>query len=355
MDRIRIINVLSINLCNRYRKKMKRTTILDIAQYLGLTTSTVSRALNNNTRISATTIARVKKAAKKLNYQPNALATALRSGSSKTIGVIVPALNRNFFASIIKNIEDVAKKEGYRVIITQSYDETENEIAAIETLLNASVDGILASVSKQTEDFWHFNKIIERKIPLVLFDRTSPNLDVAQVVIDDYWAAYNATEYLIKKGCKKIAHFTSSHKITIYKERYRGYLDALKDFKIPFDNKLVLESKLQLEDGKESIDKIIKYKPDGIFAASDYSLMGALQYLKLNKIKVPQEIRLFGFGNEPFTEFTTPTISTVDQKSIEMGTKSAKLIFEKIKNKTLNSETEKIILKPELIIRESSK
>ncbi len=310
--------------------------------------------MNNNYRISAKTIAKVKKAAIKLNYQPNALASALRSGNSKTLGIIVPILNRNIFSSVIKAVQDVAKAEGYKIIITQSYDEVDNEIEAIETLLNAHVDGILASIAKQTKDYGHFQKVIERNIPLIIFDRYTPNLDVSQVIIDDYWAGYHATKVLINNGCKKIAHFTSSQNIAIYNERLRGYKDAILDSGLDLDQNLIIESKLQIEDGKESMEKLMKFKPDALFSTSDNALIGAIQHLKLNKIRIPQDIKVFGFGNEPFTEFTSPTISTVDQKSLEMGTKAAKLIFDKIKNKSLITEIEKIILKPELIIRESS-
>ncbi|MGL4631981.1 MAG: LacI family DNA-binding transcriptional regulator, partial [Leadbetterella sp.] len=298
---------------------MKKTTITDIADFLGLTTSTVSRALNNNERISAETIKKVKKAAIKLNYKPNSFAMALRSGKSKTLGIIIPVLNRNFFSNVVKAIDDVANSEGYRIIITQTYESKENEIAAIDTLIHSNVDGILACITKKTDTFDHFNAVAQSDIPIVMFDRTSPEINTSQVIIDDYWAAYSATKLLIQKGCKKIVHFTSETQITIYKERLRGYMDALKEAKIEINEEYIIRSKMQLEDGITSMEKALLLKPDAVFSASDYSTMGALQTLKKHNVAIPKTIRLIGFGNEPFTEFTTPTLSTIDQKSIEMG------------------------------------
>lgn len=333
----------------------KKATISEIADRLNITASTVSRALNNNPRISEETIKKVKKMAKKLNYEPNNLASALRSGKSKVIGVILPILNRNFFSSVLRGIEDVSNSYNYKVIISQSYDLFENEVQAIDTLFSARVDGIIASIAKTTTNYTHFNKIIDRKIPLILFDRTNPKINTSQVVIDDYMAAYQMTQFLIQQGCKKIAHFTSFHKINIYKDRLRGYTDALTDNNIAVDTELIIASNLQLEDGVESMEKILSKKPDAVFSASDYAVVGAMQVLKLKNMAVPQQIALAGFGNEPFTMFTEPALSTVDQMSIEMGSKAAELLFQKIYNEVKNVLPQKIVLQPKLIFRDSTK
>ncbi|RDV15322.1 LacI family transcriptional regulator [Pontibacter diazotrophicus] len=333
-----------------------KVTIHDIAEKLNITASTVSRALNNNPRISELTRKAVLKTAKQLNYQPNHIAAALRHGKSHIIGIIVPTADRAFFSSVVRGIEDMANNLNYKVIICQSYDNYEKEIQTIDALLSARVDGIIASIGKNTENFDHFKRIQAEGIPLVLFDRTTDALEVSQVMIDDYLGAYKVVEHLIQQGCRRIAHFTSPKKVSIFKERLRGYSDALSDYGIPYDEELVVQSNLQLVDGRESMEKLLKLKerPDGVFSASDYGAMGAMQVLKENKFKIPQEVALAGFSNDPFTSFTDPALTTVDQFSMTMGKKTAEIFFEQLKSGNKEAVPQKIVLKPELIIRESS-
>jgi len=336
--------------------KKEKATIHDIAEKLKITASTVSRALNDNPRISQATKKKVLKAAQQLNYQPNLIASALRSGKSKLIGVIVPTANRNFFSSVIRGIEEFANNLNYKIVISQSYDEYEKEVQNVETLLNARVDGIIASIGKTTENFDHFEKIINKGIPLVLFDRVTKELEVSQVVIDDYLGAYQAVDHLIKNGARRIIHFSSAQRINIYRERKRGYEDALRDNEIAADPSLIFYSKMQLEDGREMMEKIIEedVKFDAVFSSSDYSIMGAMQVLKEHGYKIPQQVKLVGFGNEPFTSFTEPTITTIDQKSIPMGKITAETFFELLNKTSSDTLANKTILKPELIIRGSS-
>ncbi len=334
-----------------------KATIHDIAEKLKVTASTVSRALNNNPRISDATKKKVLKAAKELNYQPNNIASALRSGRSKLIGVIVPTANRNFFSSVIRGIEEIANSLNYKVVISQSYDDYEKEMQTVEALLNAQVDGVIASIGKTTLQVDHFKQILRKGIPLVLFDRVTNELDVSQVVIDDYYGAFQATEHLIEEGCKRIVHFSNSQNINIYKERKRGYEDALLKHGITVDPELIRFSKLQLEDGRASMQEVIDSNIpfDAVFSASDYSIMGAMQVLKENGYKLPDDVKLVGFGDEPFTSFTEPTLTTVNQKSIPMGRITAETFFEILNEKDkINSIPKKTILKPELIIRNSS-
>jgi LacI family transcriptional regulator len=339
-------------------KNNDKATIHDIAHKLNITASTVSRALNNHPRISEATKKAVQKAAKQLNYQPNHIAAALRNGKSNIIGVIVPTADRSFFSSVVRGIEEIANKANYNVMICQSYDSYQKEVMNVEALLNARVDGVIASLAKETENLDHFNKIIEKGIPLILYDRASEKLEVSQVVIDDYQAAYKAVEHLIQQGCKKIAHFTSTRKISIYKERLRGYQDAIKDYNLPEDADLIFESDLQLEDGRTGMQNLLKLAtpPDAVFSASALGAMGAMQVLKENNIKIPEEVALFGFSNEPFTSFTDPPLSTVDQMSLRMGNSAAEIFLEHIaaaKNKK-TVHPQKTVLKPELVIRASS-
>lgn len=336
--------------------KRKKATIHDIASKLGITASTVSRALNNHPRISDATKKLVNKTAKEINYQPNNIAAALRNGKSKLIGIVVPTVNRDFFSSVVRGIEEIANQFNYKVIISQSYDNYDQEVQTVDALLSARVDGVIISIGKNTEEIEHLERVVDKGIPLVLFDRISEEIEVNQVVIDDYMGAYKTVEHLIENGYKKIAHFTNPRKINIYSERLRGYMAALADNGLDFDQNLVIESNMQLEDGKVCTLKLLDngLDFDAIFSSSDYAAMGALQVLKEKGFSVPDQIGLAGFGNEPFTTFTTPSLTTVDQVSIPMGNVAAELFFELLKADPKKFIPQKTVLKPELIIRESS-
>jgi LacI family transcriptional regulator len=331
-------------------------TIHDIAKELNITASTVSRALNDNPRISEATKKAVLKVAKRLNYQPNHIAAALRNGRSNIIGIIVPTADRSFFGSVIRGIEEVAKNAHYNVMICQSHDDYESEVSTVEALLNARVDGIIVSFAKNTENFDHFRKVYDKGIPLVLFDRSFQGLDVSRVVIDDYLGAYQATEHLIQQGCRRIAHFTSLKKISIYKERLRGYREALEAYSIPYRNELVLESYLQYEDGRVGLDQLLQLKelPDAIFSASAYSAVAALSACKEKGITVPEQIAIVGFANEDFTSFCDPPMSTVDQQSMQIGNAAAEIFLEQISVGRQRFVPKRIVLTPELIVRRSS-
>lgn len=336
--------------------KKERATIHDIAEKLNITASTVSRALRGHPRISAETKKAVLKVAQKLNYQPNHIAAALRNGRSNIIGIIVPTADRSFFSSVIRGIEEIANASHYNVMICQTYDNYKKEVATVEALLNARVDGIIASHGKETADFSHFLKAKERGIPVILFDRSNDDLEVSQVVIDDYLGAYKATEHLIQQDCKRIAHFTNTLNISIYKERLRGYHDALINNGLKFDESMVVSSNLQAEDGRTSMLQLLKLKeiPDGIFSASALSIAGAMQVLKERNIKVPDQVALVGFSNESFMLFTEPPLTAVDQHSMRMGNAAAEIFLEEMSSDRLKFIPQKIVLKPELIIRQSS-
>jgi LacI family transcriptional regulator len=336
--------------------RKRRTTIHDIAKKLGISASTVSRALHDHPRISKATKKAVHKTAERLHYQPNHIAAALRNGKGNVIGIIVPTADRSFFSSVVRGIEEIANAANYNVMICQTHDLYLKEVATVEALLNARVDGIIASIAKETENFDHFRKLKEKGIPLVLFDRSNDELEVSNVIIDDYLGAYKAVEHLVQQGCEKIAHFTSRKKVSIYRERYRGYREALEFYNIAFDESLVLESDLQLEDGRQCMEQLLsKAKvPDGIFSSSDYCAMGALQVLREKGISSPNQIAIVGFSNEPFTSFSEPTISTVDQHSMRMGNAAAEIFLEQILAGNKVFIPKKTVLKPDLIIRKSS-
>ncbi|MEM0933068.1 MAG: LacI family DNA-binding transcriptional regulator [Bacteroidota bacterium] len=337
-------------------ENLKKTTIHDIAEKLNVTASTVSRALNGNPRISENTRKAVLKTARELNYEPNQIASALRSGRTQLIGMLVPNINRAFFSSIIRGVEEVANSLNYRVIVSQSNEVFDNEENAVKAFLNARVDGIIASIGKNTQHFDHYQQVLERGLPLVLFDRTTPSLQTSQVVIDDYQGAYLATSHLIEQGCSKIVHFTTERKIAIYKERYRGYTNALEDHGIQMDETLVFSGNLQLEDGRSHTKSLMENNKDfdAIFSASDYAAMGAMQVLKENGLKIPEDVALIGFLNEPFTSFTDPPLTSVNQFPIEMGHTAAHLFFNALNSGKKKVVPKKTVLQPELIVRGSS-
>lgn len=336
--------------------KKEKTTIHDIARKLNITASTVSRALKDHPRISTETKKAVLKVAEKLNYQPNHIAAALRNGRSNTIGIIVPTIDRSFFSSVVRGIEEVANKARYNVMICQSYDNFEKEVQTINALLNAQVDGVIASFAKDTDDFSHFMKVKEKGIPLVMFDRGNNDLEVSHVVVDDYFGSYKGVEHLIQQGCTRIAHFTSFRKISIYKDRMRGYREALEAHGLSFDPDLIVESNLQLEDGRESMEKLLKLPklPDAVFSASAFGALGAMQVLKERNIRIPEDVALVAFTNEQFCAVTEPPITAIDQHSMRMGNAAAEIFLEEINKEDVKFIPQKIVLKPELVIRQSS-
>jgi LacI family transcriptional regulator len=333
----------------------KKTTIYDIAEKLNITAATVSRALNNNSKISLATRELVQKTALKMNYEQNKVALALKIGKSFHVGVIVPRIDSNFFGSIIHGIEEELYPEGYHVIICQTHDLESREIENINTLLNAQVDGILMSISSPDIDKKIFSQVLKKNIPLVFFDRKLDIEGVSSVTINDFEGAYNATKQLIEQGCKRIVHLNGNSKLEIFQQRFKGYKQALIDSGLKFNSDFVIETKSDVEEGKRVGKMLLTMEtlPDGIFSSSDFTALGVIQELKANGIKIPEDICIAGFANEPFTKFMELSITTVDQSPIEMGKIAAKVFLEQLKTKG-NKIEKKIVLTPQLLVRESS-
>ncbi|MBC3538826.1 LacI family DNA-binding transcriptional regulator [Rufibacter sediminis] len=336
---------------------MKKTTIHDIARELDVTFSTVARALNDHPAISAATKAAVLETAKRLNYQQNKLASSLRSGRTNVIGIIVPSLDTSFFSSVVHGLEKVMNENGYSMLLYQTGESLSQEQKGIETFLQSRVDGIISSVSGEVEIKEFYEQISKRQVPLLFFDRAINELPVPSVTINDYRAGFLATEHLIGQGYKNIAHLTSDQNLTIFKERFRGYRDALQRYNLPVDEKMIFKGKLSLEFGKESVQQMLDKQMnfDAVFAAEDYTAMGALQLLLEKGYKVPEEIGIMGFANEAFGAFVTPSLSTVDQQTIRMGEETAHLFLKLIGSKDYYGTTpERIVLDPILLPRRSS-
>jgi|TARA_B110000305_G_C19404874_1_gene622150 LacI family transcriptional regulator len=335
----------------------KKSTIKDIANVLGITPSAVSKALNNNPRISEKTKIAVQQVAKNLNYQPNHLASALRKGKSNLVGVIIPRANSNFFSSVVEKMEEVLNSHGYNVIMTQSNESYEKECRNIDALLYTQVDGVIASMANETVELEYYQKIKSKGIPLILFDRGENDLEVDYVGIDDYMTSQMVVKHLVEQGCKRIAHIAGFQHSRIYKNRIRGYKDALVEFDLPISKDLIIESNLGIDDGRRSMKKLLELpiRPDAIYAAGDWAALGALQVLKEVGIKVPEEMALVGFSNEPFTSFVSPPISTINQHNSEIGRITAETFLDRMENPSKEVTLNKIILEAELIIRQSSK
>ncbi len=346
-------------MCTRLHSLSQKITIHDIARDLNLTSGTVSRALNDHPRISIETKRLVQEKAKELKYQRNKLASSLRSGKSHTIGVIIPSAQMNFFGSVVHGIEMMASSNGYSIILYQTEETTALEKKAIETFLSARVDGILASVAKETVDFGHYKELQKRQIPLIFFDRTNEEMKVPSVVIDDYKGAFLATEHLINNGYERVAHVSGPQHIKGFQDRFRGYTDALKAHKIKIDKKLIYHGDISIESGKAAVDYYFKLDniPDAVFAVEDFTALGVIKGLKERKINIPGEFGVIGFANESFGQHITPSLSSVDQQTVQMGKKALGLLMNIIKMQDRNAaiaSCEKIVLEPLLCFRDSS-
>ncbi len=332
------------------------TTIHDIAKKLNIAASTVSRALNDNPLISESTRIRIKKTAEEMGYRPNVMAANFRTKRTNTIGVIVPLINRHFFSSVISGIEDVAYKQGFAVSISQSNDNFEKENKIAHTLFANRVDGIILSIAMETKSFDHLKLFAERKIPLVFFDRVVEEIEAHKIVVDDFGGGYRATQHLIEQGRKRIAHIGGPLNLKIYATRQEGFCSALKDADLAIDDSLIVNNSLTREDGVRALKKLLQVpdKPDAIFCANDTTALSAILYLKEIGVKVPKEIAIVGFSNEPFSEVVTPSITTIKQPGFEMGQKAAELIIQQILNKEKETKYETITMPTELVVRNSS-
>jgi len=335
-----------------------RTTIQHIADELKLTPATVSRALNNHPRISAETKRIVSETALRLNYRRNKIASSLRTGKSFTIGVIIPSARINFFGSVVHGIETLASEYGYHTIIYQSEETPELEVKAIEAFLGARVDGILASMAKQATDFSHYTDLKKRNVPLVLFDRSNDSLNIPSVVIDDYKGGYYATEHLINQGYKRIAHLAGPQRFQTFQNRLQGYRDALKKYNMEEDEKLIYIGDISIDKGKKAADYFLELTipPDAVFAVEDFSALGLLKRFKERDIKIPEEMGVIGFANEDFDEHISPTLSSIDQQTVQMGREAFKMLLGLIEKGSVKEDdnSPKIILEPIPFYRESS-
>jgi LacI family transcriptional regulator len=337
-------------------EKKTSVTIHDIARELRVSASTVSRALNDNPRISKSTREKIKALALKLGYQPNTIASNLRTQKTHTIGIVVPLINRHFFSTFISGVEDVAFEAGYNVIISQSKDLLQKEKQIVSSMFSNRVDGLITSLSMQTDDFEHFQMFTNKNIPLIFFDRIAPQLEANKIIVDDFACGYSATQHLIDQGYQRIAHLAGPTVLNTYHDRMEGYKSALKKNQLPVEDELIICNRLTRMDGQQAIKQLLDLKnpPDAVFCGNDTSALSMIVYLKSQGIRIPEDFGIVGFSNEPFSEVVTPSISTLKQPAQEMGRKAAELIINEIENKEFPRTYQTIVMPTELIIRESS-
>ena len=333
---------------------MKHATIVDIARKLKISPSTVSRALSNHPDIRKETKEKVGKVAKELRYSPNPIAKSLKSSRSTTIGVLVPEIKHDFFSSAISGIEEVAYQSGYTIILCQSNESYEREVVNTTALMHYRVAGVIVSISQSTKNGEHFLDLIRRKIPLVFFDRVCPHVPASKVVIDDYKSAYEAVQYLIGRGYKRIAHFAGPKDLDICANRLKGYAEALRANGFKSCEGLIRYAGLHERDGYTLMDSLLQEQslPDAIFAVNDPVAIGAFQRIKEAGLKIPDQVALMGFSNNQITALVDPPMTTIDQPSFEMGRRAAELLIRSIEDEVIEPET--LILEARLIVRGST-
>ena len=334
----------------------KKVTIYDLAEKLKVSPATVSRALNDHPSISRKTKERILSVAKELGYRTNKFAVNLSKQKSNTIGVIVPRLNSNFMSTVLAGIEKVANEIGYNLIISQSLESAEKEVLNAKTLYDSGVDALMVSLAYSTEDFDHLTAFTERKIPLLFFDRVSDLPNCPTILIDNRAAGYDATEHLIQQGCKNILHIAGSLKRNVYSERFEGYKNALGRYGLPFEKANLLEVTLDLSQVPEIVEHIKKSKSriDGIFVANDTFAVHCMKELKKEGYRIPEDIKVIGFNNDPVSEVISPDLSTIDYPGYKMGVLAGQSIIGHLNGSINLQSANQITLRHSLIVREST-
>jgi LacI family transcriptional regulator len=335
--------------------KSSNVTIKDIAKILGISPSTVSRALKDHPDISKATKDLVNNLATEMNYRPNPIALSLRNRRSNVIGVVVPEIVHYFFSSVISGIEKVAMEHGYSVMFSQSGEKYEKEVEVCETFLHSIIDGLLISITKETDDYKHLQQLEEDGIPIVFFDRMIEGFETDKVLINDYDGAFQATEHLIIEGRRRIVHFAGPQNRLIGQNRLKGYLEAHKKNGVVIDESLIIHCdnfEKALIQTQNIIDTGLKF--DAIFTVNDFTAAGVVKTLTKNNISVPNQVSVIGFGNDYIAEMVEPTLTTVSQPGFTMGEKAMQMLINRINSeKSVPAKTE--VLQTKLVIRNSTK
>ncbi|TVR39900.1 MAG: LacI family transcriptional regulator [Bacteroidia bacterium] len=329
--------------------KSGQASISDIAKALGVSVSTVSRALKNHPDISEETCRKVQEYARRVHYSPNAMALALKQKRSLTIGVIIPEIIHHFFSSVISGIEDMAYGSGYRVMICQSNEDYLREMINVQALIDHRVDGLLVSISKNTLDHNHFRDVHQREIPIVFLDRVCYDIPSDRVITNDFEGARLVVTHLLERGCKKILHLAGPQHLSVGRDRYEGYRQALKENNIPFDEEYVLrcDTPVKLNSRRNQVLALAP-KADAVFAVNDFTAVAAMRLLQENAFKIPEDIRVAGFGDDPIAAMVRPALTTVEQRGYDMGREAARMLINRLtddKDKAFQTKTYPAFLK----------
>ncbi len=336
--------------------KSHQVTIKDIARELGISPSTVSRALKDHPDISPTTKTQVRELVEKLKYKPNAIALSLRSRKSYTIALIVPQIVHHFFSSVISGIEEVAQSAGYNVMIFQSNESYEREVAITQSLVSNQADGLLVSISKTSRKFGHLKELMNGGMPLVFFDRACEEIEADRVIVDDFNGAFNAVEYLIRTGCRRIAHFSAPQHLQIGYQRKRGYISALEKHGIEPEDALMVKCDTH-EEALEITPLIMRLPdpPDAIFAVNDMTATGILKVLKQMRFRIPEDVSVIGFTDGLVATVTDPPLTTVSQHGYELGKKAMEMLLKRIDALEEDYPALTEVIPTELVIRETTR
>jgi LacI family transcriptional regulator len=336
--------------------KVEIVTIKDIARELGISKSTVSRALHNSTDINADTKKRVIETAERLNYVPNPMAVSLLKSRSYSIGVIVPDISNPFFSLIFASIDNAAYDRGYHVMLFQSHDSIERERTIVRHAYNQRLDGLIVSLAGQTDETEHFEQLYQKGFPLVFFDRIPNEMDAPSISVDDFEGAYLATQHLIEQGCRRIAHIGGPTNLTISRRRLQGFRTALLEHNIPIINELTVSGSYNIEEGMRLTGQLLDQpnRPDGIFAASDRIGFGAHRAIRERGLSMPQDVALIGFSDLPMDLLLDPPLSSMAQPVLEMGKVAVDMMIDIMSNEALRSRPIRHVLKTTLMARGSS-
>ncbi len=333
-----------------------QVTLKDIANILNVSVSTVSKAMNDSFEISEKTKNNVLKIAKSLNYIPNDSARSLKSNTTKRIGVILPNIESDFFAKVIRAIENEAARKNYKVIICLSNDTIKKEVEGVSILLNGSVDGIIISLSQETQDseqYTHLESFNENKLPVVMFDRVCDEINCDKITIDDFEATCEATKYLNKTGCKNIAFLSTIYQTSVGKLRKEGYLKTLEELEIKENLIIEIPSYNKFDSILKSFLK--KNKIDALITADQLSAICSLKIIQDSGFSIPKDISVIGFTDGLIPSYTIPSLSIISQNEEQMGKQAFTTLIDRIENKNKVKVSTNKVLKTDLIKRQSTR
>ncbi|PZP48498.1 MAG: LacI family transcriptional regulator [Pseudopedobacter saltans] len=334
----------------------KEVTIYDIAKELDLSPATVSRALNGNELVKEKTRKKIADVAEKLGYRVNSFAKDIRTGKTKTLGVIVHELNSKFVTSVISGIEKVASLSGYDIIIGHSMESKFKERQNVANLFNKRVDGLLASLAFDTDNWNHYQPLINKNVPIVFYDRVFLDGPFTKITLDNFKAGYEATEHLIVQGCRRIMHVTADTSKNVYRDRLEGYKAALKKYGLPIEDDLIRVTRLNEESGVEEGTNILsmKNRPDGVFVANDFCAVVIMNQLIESGVRIPEDVAFVGFNNEAICNIIRPKLSSIIYSGQQMGEIAAKRLIDKLNGLIESEEEQHVVMQPTLVIRGSS-